>query len=689
MNRFFKSLPLQMLFATFLGIATGVIFGERCQVFARFGEAYIMLMKMTILPYLICAIIGGIGRFESTQAREILKKGILFIALTWFINIVMIYFTVFSFPKPKGGQIGSFITSGPPALDFAELLIPENIFYALANNIVPAAVIFSLLVGIALINLKEKRTFMDFLEIFGSALTRITQWIARITPLGTFLIIATQVGMIDLATVKQVGTYLILYIFTLLFITLWIFPRLTNLFTSIPTLRWLKDLFPILLLAYTANTVIVCLPYIIQLLEKKTQFSEKAQDQNEGIVSIVFTLPFSSFFITVFIFFSALLYNVPIPGLAQVQLFLTTFLTGLGAIGPGSWLNSLTFLLDVLGLPLDALELFILTMPFTSGFQSVLSAMQITSVSLFITLACQKRLIVSWRNAAKSLLITALPVLLIFGGIWTLKPLPLIETEGRTICDLDVRNDVPVTIYTTPQKSASGDPFDRILESKVLRVGYNPHAIPFCFYNSRGNLVGYDIAFAYELAHDLDCRLELVPMEYPTAVDAVNHNAFDIGMSAISISEKRLEHGSFTLPYLQAKLVLVAPDKKRKEFSKLAPILKKPTLKIAVLKDTCYVLMAKKLFPRHELILIENPDEFAEGSIADFLFWSEQDAISWVIRNPRFSVIFPDPALGIDSLGYLVRQDAIRLLNFLDQWLELKKNEGFTQKQYNQWILGK
>lgn len=680
-----------MLLATLLGIAVGLFFGESCKVFAPWGNAYIMILKITILPYLICAIIQGVGQFESGEAKGILKKGAFFIAMAWIINIVMIYFTVFAFPKPKGGQVGSFIAQEPTSINFAELLIPDNIFYALANNIVPAIVIFSLLIGIAFIQLHEKQVIMRSLEIFVDALTRITMWLVKITPLGTFLIIANQVGTVELAVVKQVGSYIALYLLALCVLTFWIFPRLVSSLTSLTAFGWLKDLFPILLLAYTTNTVIVCLPYIIHLLERETQFSEKAQSLNQGIVSVVFNLPFASVFVTVYVFFVSLIYHSALSGIAQIELFLTTYLTSVGAIGMGSWINNLTFLLDSLSLPLDSIPLYIATLPFTSGFQSMLSAMEITSVSLFITLAYHKRLAHgSWKKAT-TLLVTLLPVVLIYGALIIFRPLPEIETQRKTICDLELRNDVPTTIFTEKppvEKGVSPDVFDRILRTKTLRVGYNPNIIPFSFCNTHGQLAGYDIAFAYELAHDLGCHLELIPMDHCKVGEELDENLYDIAMSAVSITEDRLKEISFTTPYLKSEIVFVVKDNRRKKFARVADVEKDPHLKIGVLKDTFFEPLAQRLFPDKKIIALENGDAFSSSS-ADLFLWDEQEAISWVVRNPHYTVIFPKPSLYTDSFGYAVRSDATRLLTFIDQWLELKKNDGFTQKQYDLWILGK
>jgi Na+/H+-dicarboxylate symporter len=131
-------------------------------VFEPYGQAYIMILKITAVPYLIGAIIHGVGQLSPSQAKLILKKGVLFIGIALFINISMIYLTYSAFPLPKTAPLVGYVAGNVASINFAELLIPENIFYDLSNNIIPSVVIFSLLTGISLMYLKEKQTCKDY-----------------------------------------------------------------------------------------------------------------------------------------------------------------------------------------------------------------------------------------------------------------------------------------------------------------------------------------------------------------------------------------------------------------------------------------------------------------------------------------------------------------------------------------------
>jgi Na+/H+-dicarboxylate symporter/ABC-type amino acid transport substrate-binding protein len=684
-----------MAIATVLGILCGLFFGDLCDVFSPYASAYIMILKITAVPYLIGAIIHGVGQLSSYQAKQILKRGVIFISIAWLINILMIYGITYLFPHPKSTQLSGYISGEIPELNFAELLIPDNIFYDLTHNIVPAVVIFSLLIGIALMFLKEKDVIMKGLENLVEALTRITAWIARITPLGTFLIIANQIGTIQFSTVKQVSTYIILYIFGLCIIVFWVFPRLTNMLTGIPSYRWLEQTFPILLLAYTTNVVIVCLPYIIELLKNETQILDpndgRAQNQIQGTVSVVFNLPLGSLFITVFVFFVSTFYNVPLMIASQIELFVTTFLTSLGAVGLGSWINSLTFILDSLALPIESVNLYLATLPFTAGFQSMLSVMEIASLSLFITLSCRNMLVLDWGRILKKGLFTFMPILLVFFGIKLFNPLPEIKNEVKSIYELNISSSIPIKIHKTPPAptEAVGDTFDQILTTKTIRVGYNASFAPFCFQNIDGNVVGYDVAFAYDLAYDLGCQLELVPLDYHHLIEELSGRYYDIAMSAVTINEPRLKALLFTEPYMTPRLVLVVKEKMKKHFANIDNVIENKKMKIAVLKGSSYEAAVKEIFPNKEVIYLATYDQFESCDPNVALLWEEMEATAWTLCHRNFRILFYTPALGVDSLAYAIRSDSDRFLHYLNQWLKLKKSEGFTEKQYDLWIKGK
>ena len=95
-----------------------------------------------------------------------------------------------------------------PAFDFVDLYIPSNPFNSLANNIVPAVVLFSVIVGVALIGVERKQRLLDVLQTAGEALTRATRSIVRLTPYGLFAIAATAAGTLSIEQLGRLQVYL-------------------------------------------------------------------------------------------------------------------------------------------------------------------------------------------------------------------------------------------------------------------------------------------------------------------------------------------------------------------------------------------------------------------------------------------------------------------------------------------------
>lgn len=688
------NLSLKMFIATFLGIGFGVILGDYCSAFAPLTKSYVMILKITAVPYLIVAIMRGVGQLLPDQSMSLLKKGISVVFGMWLINILMIFLTSSLFPVAKGSRISSYNPNEPTPIDFTDLLIPDNIFYDLANNIVPSIVVFSLVIGIALMHSNTKQSILTGLENVQSLLTKVTSWISQITPYGTFFIIAQQFGTIDLSTIKQVSTYIILYITCLSLVVFWIIPQLISTFTTISYRQWLKALGPVLLLAYTTNFVIVCLPFLITALEKLTRDDYKIENKRvigeiQGLVSLVFNLPLGSLFISIFLIFLSVMYKAPFDIFAYCKLFLTTFLTSLGAVGIGSWLNSISFLLSSFLLPQDSINLFLTSLPFTSGFQSMVSVSEIAVIAFIVTLLGAKAIQAKWFKFSRGLAFSFIPVFLFFQFVKIYNPFPPIESKAKSIFDLSISSAVPVIFTDKGQQRDVNNTLASIKDSKVLKVGYISKHAPFSFKNSYGELVGFDIAFAYQLAYDLGCQLQFVPLTYENVASELNAGNYDIGMSCVSLSESRIKNIFFSSPYISSEIILVMTEELKKKLKNSHHIFADTNLKIAAVKGTSYADLLPKLFPDHEHVLIDSANNFATKKQADVLLWADHEATAWILKHRNYRIMFPTPAFGQDTKCYVIRQGDTDFLEYLNNWLILKKEEGFFDHQYNLWIQGK
>lgn len=106
----------------------------------------------------------------------------------------------------------------------------------------------------------------------------------------------------------------------------------------------------------------------------------------------------------------------------------------------------------------------------------------------------------------------------------------------------------------------SSDALDRVLESRVLRVGMDASFPPFEYVDGEGNLVGFDVDLARELAARLGVEPQFVAnLPYDGLYDALTAGQVDVVISALYADPARTADFAYSTPYFDAGQVLVVP----------------------------------------------------------------------------------------------------------------------------------
>jgi len=246
----------------------------------------------------------------------------------------------------------------------------------------------------------------------------------------------------------------------------------------------------------------------------------------------------------------------------------------------------------------------------------------------------------------------------------------------------------PVKIYTErvpPPPTTITSTMGRILDRGMIRVGYDPIDIPFCYLNQWNELVGYDVAYAYQLAKDLDVKLELVPIRYDTLIEDVNNGYCDIVMSAIVMDEQRIIGLEFSNAYIEQSNCLVVPRSKVDKFRKLSSILHDPTIRIGALGT--FIEVVKTHFSEKNLVTGVVQD-LVDGKV-DAYMWAELQAYIWCLAHPEYTTLTYHDELGKKYFAYPMQKTSEQLVHFINEWLQLKQEQGFAYKQRQYWFLGK
>ena len=689
-----------------LGLLVGVFFGEEVAFLRIGGDAFIALLQITVIPYVMVALITSLGRLTLADAKALgLQAGSVLLVL-WAVGLVVVLLSPFAFPDwPSASFFSASQIEEAKPVDFLKLYIPANVFSSLSNAVVPAIVVFSILFGLALINVKNKERVLDLLSTVGDGLMEITAFVGRIAPYGVFAITASAAGTIDIADLGRLQVYIVVYVAMALILSFWLIPGLIATLTPLKFGAILRAFRGPLITAFATGNVLIVLPILAadnkELIGRSGGNRAEATEKEESSVDILIpaAFPFPSLgtiLALIFVVFGGWY----VGSTVSVAQYPTLSIAGVASLFGGTVL-ALPFLFDLLRLPSDLFQVFVTVDVIASRFGTLLAAMHIVAVALIGTYAMQGtvklRLVPLLRLAAVSVALMAVALI----GIRAFYTYVYVETYSKdeVLASLHlIKNPQPHTVYreapgeilaeSGPTLSLAG-----IKQRGVLRACYMMEDYPSAFFNRAGELVGFDVEMTHQFARQLNLKLEFLPVRSITeGGQRVNTSYCDVFMSLLPITPELTERVALTSPVLKSALGMVVADHLREQFQTWADIRKMKRIRIAV-SDTPAVMnfLAGKL-PNGIAVVYQDKKELdhmlASGlTDADAVLMAAEEGAAWTILHPQFHLVTPSPTL-LFPFGYAVARGDGQLLQYLNTWLLNAEGDGTIDELYRYWMLG-
>ena len=101
----------------------------------------------------------------------------------------------------------------------------------MSKNAVPAVVLFSLFIGVALIGVKDKETLLRNVAVLAEVFTRISHFLIKLTPIGVFAITASVAGTLTLGELSKLQVYSVTYVVSAVFLSIVLVPLITATLT--------------------------------------------------------------------------------------------------------------------------------------------------------------------------------------------------------------------------------------------------------------------------------------------------------------------------------------------------------------------------------------------------------------------------------------------------------------------------
>ncbi len=678
------------------GVACGLFLGELVSPLAIVADGFIKLLQMTVLPYVTVSIVASLGHLDMAQAKRLgLQAGLTLLTLSA-IAIAVAFLFPLVFPAT---ETASFFTASliekPPAFDFIGLYIPSNPFNSLANNVVPAVVLFSLIVGVALIGVQKKGPLLDVLGLISTTIARATRFVVQLTPYGVFALSATAAGTMSFDQLARIQVYLVAYMAFSLLLALWILPGLVAAVTPIPYREVLGPTRDALITAFIAGDLFIVLPSLIDacksLLAKHGVVDAESESLPDVIVPASFNFPHSGKLLSLsFVLFAGWFAGTDVPVTSYPRLAATGGLSFFGSMNA-----AMPFLLDVFRIPADTFQLFVATSVINARFGTLAAAVHTVTMALIGTAAITGHLRLDPRRMARYAVVTLVVTAAVVGGLrLTFRTVLAREYKGaeQVYGMTNLFNNGPAIVVPPPAApdASGGSVFDQIQKRGVLRVGFVENRLPYAFRNGKRDLVGLDVELAQLLARDLGLRVEFV--EWPTGelVSAVAAGRSDIGIGGLPMTPHLATVSMFSTPYLDETLAFVVKDYLRARFETWDSIAQIRDLTIGVPPLPYYERTLATRLPGVPFKRFDPAsDPLAASAGFDALVLPAERGSVLTLLHPEWGVVVPQPGVVKVPLAFPLPGHDQQWADIVNTWIDLKRRDGTLDALYDQWILGK
>ena len=348
-----------------IGFGAGILLGTLAPQFSIgakvIGDIYLNIIKMMVIPVLICAVMTGIinsanlGSLKRVAVKTVLLYVVMFLAsFAVAFGVAMIIRpgvgVVFENQPVYDGEVG-----GP--IRISEVLLgifPDNIFEALsANNILPT-MLFAILLSAAIVSIGDKgRPVADFINSLSEAVFRLLSIIMETSPIGVMSLMAFSIAQYGTGLFMAIGKYILCCWLACIAVYIIVFLVPVLLYTKTDAKRFLLACGEIALMTLSTTSSAATLPTTIRVSTEDLGVPAAISDFTLPLGCTINMCGGACSFCCLAIFVSDFYeLNIPLAQFAAMAIVAT--LINMAAPGiPGGGIVLMTSFLTIFNLPID------------------------------------------------------------------------------------------------------------------------------------------------------------------------------------------------------------------------------------------------------------------------------------------------------------------------------------------------
>jgi polar amino acid transport system substrate-binding protein len=234
---------------------------------------------------------------------------------------------------------------------------------------------------------------------------------------------------------------------------------------------------------------------------------------------------------------------------------------------------------------------------------------------------------------------------------------------------------------------AAARSLQQVLNSGTLRVGVALFT-PWATRTGNGDLVGFEVDVARQVAADMGVKAELLTYEFDRLIPALEAGEIDLIASGLTVTPERALHVNFSQPYAESGISLATHLQSTQDVRRLED-LDDPAYTLAAVEGSVAVDVVARLLPRAKLRQFPSVEAASAALIAgDVHGYLEDEPIPayLALENPTVvDVPLARPLLQSRAAFAIGKGDA-DFLAFLNAWITAREADTWLPTTTSYWF---
>jgi polar amino acid transport system substrate-binding protein len=234
---------------------------------------------------------------------------------------------------------------------------------------------------------------------------------------------------------------------------------------------------------------------------------------------------------------------------------------------------------------------------------------------------------------------------------------------------------------------AAARDLQEVLNAGKLRIGVTLYA-PWAARAADGELVGFEVDVARQLAADMGVEAQLFPYDVDRLVPALESGEIDLIAAGLTITPERALHVNFSDPYAESGVGLATHVERTASVTD-ATALDNEGFTIAAVEGTVGAELARRLWPRARVQLFTSVEAASKALLAGEVhgFVEDEPVPTFLaLENPGVIDVPTGRPLLASPAGFAVNKGDPDFLAFLNAWITAREADTWLPTTASYWF---